>query len=244
LAVHPYTYEKLAFRPDRDFAPVALLESSPIVLVAATQVQATSVSDLISAARANPGKFTYASNGNGSPEEVAGELFKRRLHLDIQHLPFDGAGPARKAIIANQASLMFDPCKGALPAIRQGRQKALAVAAAERLPGLPQVPTFAEIGLSGYELRIWTGVVAPRGTPQSIIDKLNRTIQAILKTPDIDRAITDEGGQAGATSPAQFAAFIKADRARWRRLVEEVEIPQVRGLSADMAQVPRIRVFE
>ena len=183
LAVHPYTYERLAFEPQDDFVPIALLESSPIVLVAANSVTAQSAGDFIVQARLSPGKFSYASNGNGSPEQVAGEIFRRRLNLDIRHLPFSGAGPARKAVISDQASLMFDPCKGALPAIRQGKQKALAVAAASRLAILPQVPTFGEIGVPDYNLRIWTGILAPAGTPTAVVRKLNQAVPKHFRAP-------------------------------------------------------------
>lgn len=227
LAVHQFTYAQLAFDPERSFDPIALLESSPILLVASREVQAASAADLIRLARAKPGMLSYASNGNGSPEQVAGELFKKRLQLEIRHLPYDGAGPARKAVLAGQASLMFDPCKGALPAIRQGLQKPLAVAASVRLPALPDVPTFSEVGLSHYELRIWTGILAPAGTPRQIVTKLNQVIQGILQTPEIKKEIADEGGAAGATTPDDFAAFIQAERKRWSDLVKESGVPTV-----------------
>jgi tripartite-type tricarboxylate transporter receptor subunit TctC len=227
LAVHPFTYAALPFNAERDFVPVALLESSPILLVAHTAVQASSATELISLARAQPGMLTFASNGNGSPEQVAGELFKKRLNLDIRHLPFDGAGPARKAVLAGQASLMFDPCKGALPAVRKGLQKPMAVAAAARLPGLPQVPTFGEIGVPQYELRIWTGVLAPAGTPREVIAKLNRAVESILQTPEIRQEIVDEGGEAHATTPDDFAAFLQTERKHWSDLVNESGISKV-----------------
>jgi tripartite-type tricarboxylate transporter receptor subunit TctC len=227
LAVHQFTYFALAFDPQRSFVPIALLESSPIILVAARAVPASSATELIGLARAKPGMLSYASNGNGSPEQVAGELFKKRLQLEIRHLPYDGAGPARKAVLAGQASLMFDPCKGALPAIRQGLQKPLAVAASGRLPGLPEVPTFSEIGVSHYELRIWTGVLAPAGTPREIIAKLNHSIQDILQTPEIKKEIADEGGEAGSTTPDDFTAYLRAERKRWSGLVNESGIPKV-----------------
>jgi tripartite-type tricarboxylate transporter receptor subunit TctC len=226
LAVHQYTYSSLPFDPEKNFVPVALLESSPILLVASQAVQASSATQLIALAKAKPESLSYASNGNGSPEEVAGELFKKRANVEIRHLPYDGAGPARKAVLAGQASLMFDPCKGALPAIRQGLQKALAVAAPARLPGLPDVPTFAEIGISRYELRIWTGVLAPAGTPADIVAKLNQAIRSILLTPGIKTAITDEGGESGATSPGEFTAFIQSERAHWSDLVKESGVPK------------------
>jgi tripartite-type tricarboxylate transporter receptor subunit TctC len=171
--------------------------------------------------------LSYASNGNGSPEHVAGELFKTRLKLEIRHVPYDGAGPARKAVLAGRASLMFDPCKGALPAIRQGLQRPLAIAAPERLLGLAEVPTFGEIGVSQYEVRIWTGVLAPAGTPKEIVTKLDQAIQAILRTPEIRKEIADEGGEAGATTPEDFTAFLQAERKHWSELVSESGIPKV-----------------
>jgi tripartite-type tricarboxylate transporter receptor subunit TctC len=160
---------------------------------------------------------------------VAGELFKKRAKVEIRHLPYDGAGPARKAVLAGQASLMFDPCKGALPAIRQGLQKALAVAAPARLPGLPDVPTFSEIGVPGYELRIWTGVLAPAGTPREIVAALNQAILSILQTPAISKEIADEGGERAATSPGDFATFLHSEREHWSALVRESGVPKVKS---------------
>jgi tripartite-type tricarboxylate transporter receptor subunit TctC len=227
LAVHQFTYAKLDFAPERDFVPIALLESSPILLVAAPTVKTSSAVQLIERARSQPGTLSYASNGNGSPEQVAGEIFKTRLKLDIQHLPYDGAGPARKAVLAGQASLMFDPCKGAIAAIRKGLQTPLAVATSSRLPGLPDVPTFGEIGVPHYQLRIWTGILAPAGTPKVIVAKINEAVLAILQTPEIKKEITDEGGETAATTPREFGDFVSAERRHWSALVSESGIPRV-----------------
>jgi len=227
LVVHQFTYSSLTFDPQHDFTPIALLESSPIVLVAARDAQVSSARELIDLARSHPRVLSYASNGNGSPEQVAGELFKRRLGLEIRHVPFNGAGPARKAVLAGEASLMFDPCKGALPAIREGLQRPLAVAAPTRLVGLADVPTFAEIGVRNYELRIWTGVLAPVGTPKDVILKVNAAVRDILRTPEIRQEIENEGGQAGATTPEAFQTFLSADRVHWRELVDESGVPKV-----------------
>ncbi|MBS0364494.1 MAG: tripartite tricarboxylate transporter substrate binding protein [Proteobacteria bacterium] len=229
LAVHPSTYVSLPFEPKRDFVPVALLESSPIVLVASSSVPVSSARELIELARAKPGSLAYASNGDGSPEQVAGEIFKARLKLDIRHIPFDGAGPARKAVLAGQAGLMFDPCKGALPAILRGAQKPVAVAADHRLADLPQTPTFAEIGVPDYKLRIWTGVLAPAGTPDAIIARLNGAVRAIVQSPQIKRAIATEGGEAGGRTPEHFAHFLSSERQHWGALVRETHLPKVTG---------------
>ena len=231
LVVHQFTYSALDFDPEKDFVPIALLESSPFVLVASPAASTTTAMDLIAVARAKPGALSYASNGIGSPEHVAGELFKRRLGLDIRHLPYDGAGPARQAVLSAQALLMFDPCKGALPAIRQGLQIPLAVAASVRLPELPGVPTFGEVGVPGYELRIWTGVLAPAGTPREIVVRLNEAIQAMLSSAEIRKEIQNEGGEAGSTTADQFTAFLRAERIRWRALVEESAVAKNAGTS-------------
>jgi tripartite-type tricarboxylate transporter receptor subunit TctC len=227
LAVHPFTYAQLAYDAEKNFLPISMLESSPILLVANPGVDAKTGAQLISLAQTNPELLSYASNGNGSPEQVAGELFKKRARVELRHIPFDGAGPARKAILSGQVMLMFDPCKGALPAVRQGNQKALAVAAPSRLAGLPDVPTFAEIGVPRYELRIWTGILAPAGTAPEIIARISQAVQEILRTPEIRKAIADEGGEAAATTPEQFGAFIAAERTRWSALVRESGVPKV-----------------
>jgi tripartite-type tricarboxylate transporter receptor subunit TctC len=228
LVVHQFTYSALAFDPEKNFVPIALLESSPLVLVASPAASASSAMDLIDLARAKPGTLTYASNGNGSPEHVAGELFKKWLSLDIRHLPYDGAGPARQAVLSGQASLMFDACKGALPAIRRGLQTALAVAAPSRLPELRGVPTFRELGTPADELRIWTGLLAPAGTPKEIVARLNEAVRALLSSAEIKKEIADEGGEAGSsTKPGDFTAFLHAERVRWRALVDASGIPTI-----------------
>jgi tripartite-type tricarboxylate transporter receptor subunit TctC len=225
LAVHQYTYQRLPFNPERDFVPIALLESSPILLVASAKSSVSTAADVL---QSKSGSLSYASNGNGSPEQVAGELFKVRSKVDIAHLPYDGAGSARKAVLAGEAALMFDPCKGALPAIHQGLQKPLAVAAPRRLADLPQVPTFAEIGIPHYDLRIWTGVLAPTGTPRRIVTMLNKAVQEIVHSPDIRKEIADEGGEPGmTTSSERFAEFIKTERTHWRALVRESGVTKV-----------------
>ncbi len=227
LAVHPFTYAALSFDPARDFAPVALLESSPIVLVVHPSVPASSLSELIALAKARPSELTFASNGNGSPEQIAGALFDQKVGVNIRHVPFDGAGPARKELLKGGVTMMFDPCKAALPAIKQGRERALAVANGSRLGVLSDVPTFGEAGIHDFELRIWTGVLAPKGTSPEVVATLNRAISEAMATPDMTKAIADEGGELGRTSPQEFSDFIDAERSRWKQLATESGVSSV-----------------
>jgi tripartite-type tricarboxylate transporter receptor subunit TctC len=229
LAVHPFTYDALPFEPARDFVPVALLESSPIVLVVHPSVPVSSLSDLIGLARARPGELTFASNGNGSPEQIAGVLFEKRVGIEIRHVPFDGAGPARRELAKGGVTMMFDLCKAALPAIETGKQHALAVANASRSGSLPDVPTFGEAGIPDFELRIWTGVLAPSGTPPEVISTLNRAIREALDTPEVMKALAGQGSEAGRTSPQEFSEFIDAERSRWEKLAIESGVLGVSG---------------
>ncbi len=229
LAVHPFTYVALPFDPARDFAPVALLESSPIVLVVHPSVPATSLSELIALAKARPSELTFASNGNGSPEQIAGALFDRRAGVDIRHVPFDGAGPARKELLDGGVTMMFDPCKAALPAIKQGKQRALAVANGSRWSVLSDVPTFGEAGIHDFELRIWTGVLAPKGTSPEVVSTLNRAIREAMASSEMMKAIEDQGSELGRTSPQEFSDFIEAERSRWKLLATESGVASVLG---------------
>jgi len=229
LVVHPYTYKSLPFDPAKDFVPISLLESSPILLVVNPSVQASSLQQLIALAKAHPGTLTFGSNGKGSPEQIAGELFNKKTGLDIRHVPFDGAGPARKDVVKGGVSMMFDPCKAALAEVKEGKVRALAVASGARLPALPNVGTFSEAGVKEFDLRIWTGVLVPAGTPKDIVAKLNHAILEVLSTPDVEKTVAKEGGELGHTTPEQFGSYIEAERTKWNRLAAETDIPKVNG---------------
>ena len=186
----------------------------------------SSAAQLIALAQPNRGCCPMPRTVTEARKRSRGSCSRKRTNVEIRHLPYDGAGPARKAVLAGQASLMFDPCKGTLPAIRQGLQRALAVAATSRLPGLPDVPTFDEIGIPHFELRIWTGILAPAGTP-SASTKLNQAIGSMLQAPEIRTAITDEGGESASTTPNDFSVFLRSERRRWSDLVRESGIAKV-----------------
>jgi len=227
LSVHQYTYNSLPFDPGKDFVPISLLESSPILLVVHPSVQASSLPELIALAKAHPGTLTFGSNGNGSPEQIAGELFNKQAAVNIRHVPFDGAGPARKDVVKGGVSMMFDPCKAAMAEVMEGKVRALGVASPKRLPALPNVPTFAEAGIQGFDLRVWTGVLAPAGTPQAIISTLNHAVQEVLSTPEVEKTVAEQGGTLGHTTPEQFGSYIQAERTKWSKLAAETETPKV-----------------
>jgi tripartite-type tricarboxylate transporter receptor subunit TctC len=227
LSVHQYTYKSLPFDPAKDFIPISLLESSPILLVVNPSVQASSLQQLIAFAKAHPGTLTFGSNGNGSPEQIAGTLFNKEAAVDIRHIPFDGAGPARKDVLKGGVSMMFDPCKASLAAVKEGKLKAFGVASGTRLPSLPNVPTFAEAGIKDFDLRIWTGVLVPAGTSQQIVLTLNHAIQKVLSSPEVEKTVAEEGGELGHTTPEQFSSYIQAERTKWSKLATETEVPKV-----------------
>jgi tripartite-type tricarboxylate transporter receptor subunit TctC len=229
LVVHPYSYNRLPFDAENDFVPIGLLESSPVVLLVHPDVHASSVTELVSLAKADPGRLSFATNGNGSPEQVAGELFKRLAHVDIRDVPYDGAGPARADLSNGKVTMMFDPIKAAIAAVHAGKQRPLAVADVRRSARLPDVPTFRELGSPELEMRIWTGLFAPRGTSSAVVMKLNATLRTVLEDPAVRRAIEEVGGEPLPMTPEQFATFVAAERTKWKQLVTDAGIPRVDG---------------
>jgi tripartite-type tricarboxylate transporter receptor subunit TctC len=229
LVVHPFTYRHLSFDPVRDFVSVALLESSPLLLVVHPSVHATSVAELVALAKAQPGALSYASNGQGSPEHVAGEVFARRTGIELRHVPFDGAGPARRGLLAGQASMMFDPSKATLRAIREGRQHALATASPARLVVLPEVPTFAEAGLHDFELRIWTGLFVPRASAGGSGATWRDAARIAMTDADLLRTVAEQGGEPGHVTGDEFQSFLAADRQRWSAFVKESGVSNIDG---------------
>jgi tripartite-type tricarboxylate transporter receptor subunit TctC len=229
LVVHPLTYDHLPFDPAKDFVPVGLLESSPLLLLVHEDVKAASVGDLLSLARATPGSLTFATNGNGSPEQVAGELFERLAKVSLRDVPYDGAGPARRDLSKGHVTMMFDVSKAAMDAIHDGKQRPLAVADADRSRRLPGVPTLAELGYPELRFRIWTGLFAPHGTPDAVIAKVSNALRLVLEDDAMRRAIENVGGEPMPTSPEDAARFLQTERARWQRLVVDSGIARVDG---------------
>ncbi len=204
----------------RDFVPVAMLFRSELVMVVHPSVPASNVKEFIALAKSKPGQFNYASSGAGSNYHMAGELFKNLTGTDMVHVPYRGSAGARNDILGGQVQMMFDSVPTMAPQVQAGKVKALGTSGRTRSIALPDVPTLAEAGVPGYEATIWIGMMAPVGTPQRIVDLLNREINAILSRPDIKESWEKQDAKPDPMTPAQFGAHIEAEIAKWAKLIK------------------------
>ena len=225
LATNQSLYRSLAFDPVRDFAPVALVAIQPNILVVNPGVPATTVKELIALARAKPGQLNYASSGSGAAAHLAGELFKTMAGVDMVHVPYKGAQPALTDVIAGQAQLMFATSASAIPYIRAGRLRALAVTSSRRSASVPELPTVseagAESGLRGFEAVTWHGVVVPRATPGPVVARLNADIVGALGTRDLRERLESLGAELAPGSPQDFADYIAREIPKWAKVVKD-----------------------
>jgi len=226
-AINPWLFAKLPYDPIRDFAPITLIAQVPNVLVMTPETAARlgidSVQSLITYMRRNPGKLSYASGGNGSGGHMAGELLKSMAHVSMVHIPYSGAAPAQMSLLAGQTDLMFDNLASATPNIRAGKLRAFAITTPTRSASFPDLPTMAEAGgkeLAGFDVTTWFGVMAPAGTPQPVVARLNDEFRKALATPEMRERLSRMGAEPAPTSPEQFAAFIRAELARYEKVVK------------------------
>jgi tripartite-type tricarboxylate transporter receptor subunit TctC len=215
---------KTPFDPVQDFAAVAHTTIIPLILVVHPLVAAKSVKELVALARSRPGKLNFASSGSGTISHLAGELFKITAGVDIVHVPYKGGGPALIDLVGGQVQLNFANMLSALPHVKAGRLRGLAVTSPRRAPAIRDMPTVAEAGVAGYDVVQWNGVLAPAGTPREIIVKLNREIGSILSLPDVRERLLSDGAETVSGTPQQFAAFIKADIAKWAKVIKAENI--------------------
>lgn len=222
-AVNPWLFRKLPYDPARDFVPITLIAHVPNVLVMtperAVQLGIGSTHDFLEYLRRHPGQLNYASGGNGSAGHMAGELLKSQGSVSAVHIPYAGAGPAQLGLLAGQTDFMFDNLASALPQIRAGKLKALAVTTRQRAASLPEVPTMAESGLPGFDVSTWFGVFAPAGTPPAIVTRLNETMTAALRTPEMRERLARMGADPAPMSSAQFADLVRAELAKYEKVV-------------------------
>src|SRR5262245_8081160 len=220
LAVNPALKSKLPYDPVRDFAPVSMLSSQPYILAMHPSVPASSVAQLVSYAKVNPGKLSFASAGLGSGAHFAGEMFNYMAGVDILHIPYKGTGPAITDVIGGRVAILYAGIATLRPFVGSGKMRVLAVTSARRSPGMPDVPTIAESGLAGYETNTWNSLVTPRGTPRAVVERLNAAVAAVLSEPDLRERWTQQGIDADPGPPGRLAAHINAEIARFAKLVK------------------------
>jgi tripartite-type tricarboxylate transporter receptor subunit TctC len=224
FVVNPSLYAKVPYDPIKDFAPVTLIAVSPNVVVVNPSVPAKTLPELVQLIKDNPGKYSFAGPGIGSTPHLGGELFRLTYGLDLVHVPFTGAGPAIQATIGNHTPIAFTALPPALAAVQAGQLRALGVAATQRAPGLPDVPTFAEQGIKNQEADTITGLVAPAGTPKQIVDLLYREIAKAVSEPDVKANLIKLGFTAIADTPDEFGVRIKAEIEKWGKVVHDAKL--------------------
>ncbi len=210
-AINATLYPKLGYDTLKDFAPVSLVASVPNVLVVNAASPYKSVRDIVAAAKARPGALNFDSAGSGSSTHMSGELFKMQAGIDITHIPYKGTGEALTDVMAGRGDMMFAPTVSAMPFVRQGKLRALAVTTPKRAAALPDIPTVAESGLPGYAFDSWFGILAPAGTPKEIVSALNAEIGNALAAPDVRERLAAQGAEPRASTPQEFASYIQAE---------------------------------
>ena len=221
LTIFPSLYKQMPYSVKDDLIPITMFAASPLVLVVSGDSAIKTVKDLIDAAKARPGVLNYASVGPGSPAHLSFEILKKRTAIDLLHVPFKGTNESLPAMFAGDIHAMFDTLPLALPHIKAGKLRALAVTTLQRVPQLPDVPTLKELGLVDDEVVTWYAVIAPAGTPQPIIDRLYKEYTAAAGTPDVQKMLTDNGLIYLPNTMAQFQARIVDETARWAQLIKE-----------------------
>jgi tripartite-type tricarboxylate transporter receptor subunit TctC len=219
-AINPALYAKMPFDPIKEMAPVVALVSLSNVLVVHPSVKAHSVADIIALAKAEPGRMTYASSGSGTSIHMSGEMFKYLARVDILHIPYKGSAPAITDLLGGQVMMMFDNIPSALPHIKAGKLRALAVTGSRRDPLLPDVPTIAEAGVPGYESGVWFGLAVPAATPKEDIARINEAAVKGTRSPDFIKRMTEMGYSVIGSTPEQMAEMNKAETARWGPIVK------------------------
>jgi len=220
-AINASLYKNLPYDPVRDFAPITLIVRVPNMLVVNPDVPAKDVRELIALLKANPGKYSFASSGNGTSQHLSGELFKVMTGVEMQHVPYRGSPPALADVVGGQVTMTFDNITTAWPLVKGGKLRALAVTTAKRSPIAPDVPTLAESGLAGYEIGSWQGVFAPAGVPAEIVKRFNAEIVRIINAPDVRQKLVDMGAEPAPNTPEEFAAMVKAEVAKWADVVRK-----------------------
>jgi tripartite-type tricarboxylate transporter receptor subunit TctC len=221
IVINPSLYKQMPFDPPKDLAPITNLLRVPLILAVNPSVPAKNLSELIAYVNSQKGKIQYASSGNGTPQHLTGELFKSMAKLDMIHVPYKGSAPAITDLVGGHVPIMFDSAIAILPQIKAGKVRPIAITSAKRSAILPDVPTFTEAGMKGFESYAWYGFFAPAKTPRDIIDKLNAEALKVMKGPEWQKILADTGSEYVGETPAQFGEFMKAEATKWAKVVKE-----------------------
>lgn len=223
-AIAPNLYAKPGYDPVKDFAPITLLAVAPTVVCVNPSVPAKSLKDLIALAKARPDELKFASGGLATPPHMAGEIFASMTGIKLVHVPYKGGGPAHAGLLGGESTMMFDTAASILPHVRAGKLRALAIARAQRLPEYPDLPTFAEAGVAGYEVNAWYSMHAPAGVPAQIIARVNRELVRILKLPDIQERLKVLGSEGIGNSPEEFGKFVRAESTKYAKAIRDAGV--------------------
>lgn len=225
LSVNPTLMPKnVKYDVAKDIAPIILIEESPLILSVSNKLPVKNLQELIDMAKKEPGKLTFGSSGVGGAHHLSGELFASEADLKLTHVPYKGGAPAGSDLMAGHIDMMFEMGYAAMPAIDSKKVHPLAVTSSKRLPLLPNVPTMQEAGLKGFESYNWQGVIAPAGTPEPVISKLNTAFNNILKKPEVQKAFETTGGQSAGGTPEDFAKFIQSETEKWAKVIKTANI--------------------
>ena len=219
-AINPSLFKGLNYQFLKDFAPVSQLTSGPLVIVVNPALPAKNVAELMALAKASPGKLNFASSGNGQSTHLAAELFSANADIKMNHIPYKGSAPALTDTMGGQTDLMFDTMLSAMPHVKAGKLRALAVTSARRSPAAPDVPTVAESGLPGYEAIAWNGLLAPAGTPKDVLARLSAEVKKAMEQPDVRDKFEAQGFTAAWTAQDAFASFMQVEVDKWARVVK------------------------
>jgi tripartite-type tricarboxylate transporter receptor subunit TctC len=224
MTIHPNTYKTIPYDPVRDFAPISLVALSEYILAVHPSLPVKSVKDLIALAKARPGQIIYGSSGTFGLPHLAGELLEQAAGIDMIHVPYKGGGPAARAILGGEVAFMFGTGPTVVPLSKAGRLRLIAIASNKRSPAMPELPTVAET-LPGVEVSAWYGLLAPAGTPRSIITRLHAETVKAIADPKVASAIRNAGGEPVTSTPEEFAAYIKSEIVRWGKAVKAANLP-------------------
>jgi tripartite-type tricarboxylate transporter receptor subunit TctC len=224
VTMNPFLGMKVPFRIESDFEPVGLIASVPIVLVSNTAQPFKTLKEFIEYSKANPGKLSYSSPGNGTPQHMAGEVFAKLAKTELLHVPYRGTGPSISDLIGGQVQISFATFASVIQHVNAGKLRTLGIAGQKRTSLMPDLPTFAEAGLPTYEAELWYSLLAPAKTPRAIVDRLNAALIAALKSPEVASQLTQQGFETRTSTPDELKAHIAKDMVRWQRVITENRI--------------------